>query len=163
MSCDPPGCGSGMCVPALPGPCSHHGAQDREAARLPGRFSCRTVLTALLGPTSPMIDKVLLSGVSAIDRGWQIPRSSWESIHKKEQKAAGCPMGRSQTFCAFVFVSISFSQVIASLRSYSRHDCFPKMAPSCHSSQSSCGQRGADCPLVAFLPPYNAPPSNAPP
>ncbi len=103
----------------------------REAARLPGRFSCRTALTALLGPTSSisMIDKVLLSGISATDRGWQIPRSSWESIHKKTQKAAGCPMGRSQTFCAFIFVPIPFSQVIASLRSYSRHYCFPKMAP----------------------------------
>ena len=32
MSYDPPGCGSEKCVPALPEPCSHYGAQDREAA-----------------------------------------------------------------------------------------------------------------------------------
>ena len=32
MSYDPPGCGSEKCVPALPEPCSHHGAQGREAA-----------------------------------------------------------------------------------------------------------------------------------
>ena len=68
------------------GPCCHHGAQDREAAKLPGRFCCRTALTALLSPVSSMIDKVLPSGVSAADRGWQIPRSSWESIYKKAQK-----------------------------------------------------------------------------
>ena len=99
------------------GPCSHHGAQDREVATLPGRFSCRTVPTALLGPTSSMIDKVLLSGVSAADRGWQIPRSLWESIYKKAQKAVEYPVGRSQSFCAFILAFISFSQVIAALRS----------------------------------------------
>ena len=27
-----PAADRGLCVPALPGPCSHHGAQDREAA-----------------------------------------------------------------------------------------------------------------------------------
>ena len=32
MSFDPPGCGSGMRVPALPEPCCHHGAQ---VGRLP--------------------------------------------------------------------------------------------------------------------------------
>ena len=32
MSYDPPGCGSEKCVPALPEPCSHHGAQGRETA-----------------------------------------------------------------------------------------------------------------------------------
>ena len=97
------------------GPCSHHGAQAREAARLPGRFSCRTVLTTLLGPTSSMIDKVLLSGVSAADRGWQIPRSSWESIYKKAQRATEYPVGHSQSFRASIFAFIPFSQVIATL------------------------------------------------
>ena len=44
---------------------------------------------------------------------------------QKAQKATGCPMGRSQAFCAFIFVFISFSQVIAILRSDSRPFLFP--------------------------------------
>ena len=154
VSHDPLSCGPGMCIPALPGPCSHHGAQDREAAKLPGRFSCSTVLTALIDPVSSMIDKVLLSGVSAADRGWQIPWSSWESIYKKAQKATECPMGRSQAFCAFIFVFIPFSHVIATLRSDSWPILFPQMTLSYHGSRSflRAAQR-ADCLLVAFLPP----------
>ena len=110
--------------------------QDREAAKLPGRFSCRTVLTALPAPTSSMIDKVPSSGVSAADRCWQIPRSSWESIYKKAQKATGCPMGRSQSFCAFIFVFIPFSQEIATLQSNSWPILFPPITLSYHSSRS---------------------------
>ena len=118
------------------GPCSHHGAQDREAATLPGRFSCRTAPTALPGPTSSMIDKVLLSGVSAADRGWQIPRSLWESIYKKAQKAVEYPVGHGQSFCAFIFAFIPFSQVIATLQSDSWPILFPQMALSYHGSRS---------------------------
>ena len=118
------------------GPCSHHGAQDREVARLPRRFSCRTVLTTLPGPTSSMIDKVLLSGVPAADRGWQIPRSSWESIYKKAQKTTEYPVGHSQSFCAFIFAFIPFSQVIATLQSYSWPILFPQMTLSYHGSRS---------------------------
>ena len=39
VSCDPPGCGSRGCGSCAAGAMPFHGAQDREAAKLPGRFS----------------------------------------------------------------------------------------------------------------------------
>ena len=120
------------------GPCSHHGAQDRdrEAAKLPGRFSCRTALTAFHGPTSSMIDKVLLSGVPAADRGWQIPRSLWEYIYKKHKKQLGALWAAVRLFVPLFLCLFHFRKRLLLYDPIPGQFCFLEMALSYHGSRS---------------------------
>ena len=109
VSFDPPGCGSGMRVPALPEPCCHHGAQ---VGRLPyslGGFPA-VPLQRLSMLLINLIDKSLTPAFLP-GRGWQTP----QRFQTRKDTERGCVFCVQSSFsCLSKFSVIQFSQVIRS-------------------------------------------------
>ena len=108
VSFDPPGCGSGLRVPALPEPCCHHGAQ---VGRLPcslGGFPA--VPPRRLSMLLYQFDRqVIFSPAFLPGRGWQTPQLFWT----RKDTERGCAFCVQSFFsCLSKFSVIQFSQVI---------------------------------------------------
>ena len=108
VSFDPPGCGSGMRVPALPEPCCHHGAQ---VGRLP--YSLGGFPAVPLRRLSMLLHKydrqVTFSPAFLPGRGWQTPQLFWT----RKDTERGCAFCVQSSFsCLSKFSVIQFSQVI---------------------------------------------------
>ena len=108
VSFDPPGCGSGMRVPALPEPCCYHGAQ---VGRLPyslGGFPA--VPPRRLSMLLYQFDRqVTFSPAFLPCCGWQTPQLFWT----RKDTERGCAFCVQSSFsCLSKFSVIQFSQVI---------------------------------------------------
>lgn len=108
VSFDPPGCGSGMRVPALPEPCCHHGAQ---VGRLP--CSLGGFPAVPLQRPSMLFHKfnrqVIFSPAFLPGRGWQTP----QLFRTRKGTERGCAFCVQSSFsCLSKFSVIQFSQVI---------------------------------------------------
>ena len=105
---DPPGCGSGMRVPALPEPCCHHGAQG---GRLPFSLSgFPAVPPRRLSMLLYQFDRqVIFSPAFLPGRGWQTPQLFWT----RKDTERGCAFCVQSFFsCLSKFSVIQFSRVI---------------------------------------------------
>ncbi len=108
VSFDPPGCGSGMRVPALPEPCCHHGAQG---GRLPVSLSGFPAVP--LQRLSILLHKfdrqVIFSPAFLPGHGWQTP----QRFQTRKDTERGCTRCVQSNFsCLSKFSVIQFSQVI---------------------------------------------------
>ena len=108
VSFDPPGCGSGMRVPALPEPCCHHGAQ---VGRLPyslGGFPA-VPPQRLFMFLHKFNRQVTFSPAFLPGRGWQTP----QRFQTRKDTERGCAFCVQSSFsCLSKFSVIQFSQVI---------------------------------------------------
>lgn len=108
VSFDPPGCGSGMRVPALPEPCCHHGAQ---IGRLP--FSLSGFSAVPLQRLSMLLyqfdRQVTFSPAFLPGRGWQTP----QRFQVRKDTERGCVFHAQSSFsCLSKCSVIQFSRVI---------------------------------------------------
>ena len=108
VSFDPPGCGSGMRVPALPEPCCHHGAQ---VGRLP--YSLGGFPAVPLQRLSMLLNKidrqVTFSPAFLPGHGWQTP----QRFQTRKDTERGCVFCVQSSFsCLSKFSVIQFSRVI---------------------------------------------------
>ena len=108
VSFNPPGCGSGMRVPALPEPCCHHGAQG---GRLP--YSLGGFPAVPLRRLSMLLHKydrqVTFSPAFLPGRGWQTP----QLFRTRKDTERGCAFCAQSYFsCLSKFSVIQFSRVI---------------------------------------------------
>ena len=108
VSFDPPGCGSGMRVPALPEPCCHHGAQGGRLPYSLGGFPA--VPPRRLSMLLYQFDRqVIFSPAFLPGRGWQTP----QLFRTRKDTERGCAFCVQSSFsCLSKFSVIQFSQVI---------------------------------------------------
>lgn len=108
VSFNPPGCGLGMRVPALPEPCCHHGAQGGRLPYSLGGFPA--VPPRRLSMLLYQFDRqVIFSPAFLPGRGWQTPRR----FQTRKDTERGCAFCVQSSFsCLSKFSVIQFSQVI---------------------------------------------------
>lgn len=108
----------GSAVPALPEPCSHHGAQDREAARsLDGVLA---VPSQRLSTLLSMIDKVFMLQHSC--RAVASNRHGRSNEQKKTRKEATLSCSHSHAFCVFLVSLLTFPPIPTSSRPFQRRE-----------------------------------------
>ena len=108
VSFNPPGCGSGMRVPALPEPCCHHGAQGGRLPYSLGGFPA--VPPRRLSMLLYQFDRqVTFSPAFLPGRGWQTPQLFWT----RKDTERGCAFCVQSSFsCLSKFSFVQFSRVI---------------------------------------------------
>ena len=137
VSCDPPGTDREKRVPALPGPCSHHGTQDREAAKLPERFSPRTVPAGSSWPNFFYDRQVLFHRHSCRPATGNHPGANHMSYIKKAREwPAPKGIGQLLVSSSLYFVSFDFRKLLLPYDPISGHFCLSKMTHSHLGSQS---------------------------
>lgn len=110
VSFDPPGCGSGMRVPALSEPCCHHGAQGGRLPYSLGGFPA--VPPQRLSMLLHKFDRqVTFLPAFLPGRGWQTPQR-FQTGKDTERGCAFCV--QSSFSCLSNILVIQFSQVIRS-------------------------------------------------
>ena len=108
VSFNPPGCGLGMRVPALPEPCCHHGAQVGRLPCFLGGFPAVPLqrLSMLLHKYDRQVN---FSPAFLLGHGWQTP----QRFQTRKDTERGCAFCVQSSFsCLSKFSVIQFSQVI---------------------------------------------------
>ena len=110
-----PAADQGLCVPALPGPCSHHGAQDREAANSLDGFHAAPSQRHFR--SFKFLDRqVLFTGIPAVPAAGNRRRVN---LRKKTRKRAR-PCGASSGFSCLCSSRVScFRRAALGARLYS--------------------------------------------